>query len=74
LASKPAQASGSITNVSNRDPNWQMGYIGSRTRWNITSQFYMGVDVIYTKLYRDVYRESRQNGSAAVRARGRRAA
>ena len=47
----PTQASGSITNVTNCDPNWQMGYIGTRTQWNITSQFYMGVDILYTKMY-----------------------
>ena len=46
-----AMASGSITNVTNCDPNWQMGYVGTRTQWNITSQFYMGVDVLYTKIY-----------------------
>ena len=46
-----AMASGSIANMTNCDPNWQMGYVGTRTQWNITSQFYMGVDVLYTKLY-----------------------
>ena len=44
-------ASGSLANMTNCDPNWQMGYVGTRTQWNITSQFYMGVDVLYTKLY-----------------------
>ena len=51
IANFPTQQSGSITNVTNCDPNWQMGYIGTRTQWNITSQFYMGVDVLYTKMY-----------------------
>jgi hypothetical protein len=52
IANFPTQQSGSITNVTNCDPNWQMGYIGTRTQWNITSQFYMGVDVVlYTKMY-----------------------
>ena len=37
--------------MTNCDPNWQMGYVGTRTQWNITSQFYMGVDVLYTKMY-----------------------
>ena len=46
-----AMASGSLANMTNCDPNWQMGYVGTRTQWNITSQFYMGVDVLYTKLY-----------------------
>jgi porin-like protein len=51
IANFPTQQSGSITNVTNCDPNWQLGWIGTRTQWNITSQFYMGVDVIYTKMY-----------------------
>ena len=51
IANFPTQASGSITNVTNCSPNWQMGYVGTRTQWNITSQFYMGVDVLYTKMY-----------------------
>ena len=51
IANFSTQQSGSLTNVTNCDPNWQMGYIGTRTQWNITSQFYMGVDVIYTKMY-----------------------
>jgi hypothetical protein len=46
-----AMASGSIANMTNCDPNWQKAFIGTRTQWNITSQFYLGVDVIYTKLY-----------------------
>ena len=45
IANFPTQQSGSITNVTNCDPNWQMGYVGTRTQWNITSQFYMGVGV-----------------------------
>src|ERR1700730_7577338 len=51
LANFPTQQSGSITNVTNCDPNWQLGWIGTRTQWNITSQFYMGVDVRYSKMY-----------------------
>jgi hypothetical protein len=46
-----AQASGSLASMTNCDPNWQIGYVGSRTQWNVTSQFYMGVDILYTKLY-----------------------
>ena len=30
--------------------NWNTWWIGSRTQWNITKDFYMGVDVIYQKL------------------------
>jgi hypothetical protein len=32
------------------DNNWQTAWIGSRTQWNITKDFYMGVDVLYQKL------------------------
>ena len=46
-----SMASGSLSNVQNCDPNWQTGYIGTRTQWNVTSQFYMGVDILYTKMY-----------------------
>jgi len=30
--------------------NFQYWAVGSRTQWNVTPQFYMGVDVVYTKL------------------------
>jgi hypothetical protein len=30
--------------------NWQEWQIGSRTQWNVTKDFYMGVDVVYYKL------------------------
>ena len=29
--------------------NWNQWNIGSRTQWNITKDFYVGVDVIYSK-------------------------
>ena len=32
------------------DNNWNYWWIGSRTQWNVTKDFYMGVDVLYTKL------------------------
>jgi hypothetical protein len=32
------------------DNNWQTYWIGSRTQWNVTKDFYMGVDVLYSKL------------------------
>jgi hypothetical protein len=32
------------------DMNWQTWWIGSRTQWNVTKDFYMGVDVLYSKL------------------------
>jgi hypothetical protein len=42
---------GTLFGMSNCDPNFAIGYFGSRTQWNVTSQFYMGFDILYTKLY-----------------------
>jgi Porin subfamily len=39
---------GVVTNGCNND--WQTWWIGSRTQWNVTKDFYMGVDVMYSKL------------------------
>ena len=30
--------------------NWQVWQVGSRTQWNVTKDFYMGVDVAYYRL------------------------
>jgi hypothetical protein len=32
------------------DNNWNTYWVGSRTQWNVTKDFYMGVDVLYQKL------------------------
>jgi hypothetical protein len=32
------------------DQNWNTWWVGSRTQWNVTKDFYMGVDVLYQKL------------------------
>ncbi len=32
------------------DNNWQTWWVGTRTQWNVTKDFYMGVDVLYSKL------------------------
>jgi len=32
------------------DNDWSLWFIGSRTQWNVTSSFYMGVDVMYENL------------------------
>jgi len=32
------------------DNDWSFWHIGSRTQWNITKDFYMGVDVLYSAL------------------------
>jgi hypothetical protein len=39
---------GVVTNGCNQD--WSTWWIGSRTQWNVTKDFYMGVDVLYSKL------------------------
>ena len=30
--------------------NWQTWWLGSRTQWNVTKDFYLGLDVLYSKL------------------------
>jgi Porin subfamily len=32
------------------DNDWSTWWIGSRTQWNVTKDFYMGIDVMYAKL------------------------
>jgi hypothetical protein len=32
------------------DNNWQSWWVGSRTQWNVTKDFYMGLDVAYLKM------------------------
>ncbi|MFZ0069199.1 MAG: porin, partial [Pseudolabrys sp.] len=32
------------------DSNWQTYWVGTRTQWNITKDFYMGLDVMYSKM------------------------
>ena len=32
------------------DNNWNWWWIGTRTQWNVTKDFYLGVDVAYTKI------------------------
>jgi Porin subfamily len=32
------------------DNNWSTWWLGSRTQWNVTKDFYMGLDVMYSKL------------------------
>jgi hypothetical protein len=32
------------------DNDWQTWWVGSRTQWNVTKDFYMGLDVLYTKI------------------------
>ena len=32
------------------DMNWQTWWVGSRTQWNVSKDFYMGVDILYQKM------------------------
>jgi hypothetical protein len=32
------------------DNDWSTWWIGSRTQWNVTKDFYLGIDVIYARL------------------------
>jgi hypothetical protein len=32
------------------DNDWQTWWVGSRTQWNVTKDFYMGLDVMYAKI------------------------
>ena len=61
--------------MTNCDPNWSFAYVGSRTQYNFTSEFYMGIDFTYQKLstafgglanYRAVGGTPRQTGSIAA--------
>ncbi len=31
--------------------DWSTWWLGSRTQWNVTKDFYLGVDVMYAKLH-----------------------
>ena len=37
--------------VSTCNMDWSTWWIGSRTQWNITKDFYMGFDTMYSKLH-----------------------
>ena len=30
--------------------DWNTWWLGTRTQWNVTKDFYMGLDVMYSKL------------------------
>jgi hypothetical protein len=32
------------------DNDWSTWWVGSRTQWNVTKDFYMGLDVLYARL------------------------
>jgi len=39
-----------IANATQCNPDFQVWAIGSRSQWNVTKDFYVGLDVIYMKL------------------------
>ncbi|HZN29145.1 MAG TPA: porin [Xanthobacteraceae bacterium] len=62
---------GAVTAMTNCDPDWAIAYIGSRTQYNFTPEFYMGVDVLYTKLSTAFAGQAFFNGVAGLpRPRG----
>ena len=49
------------------DNNWTSWWIGSRTQWNVTKDFYMGLDVAYLKVAgHDLRRMAYSTGTAAI--------
>jgi len=50
LTTAPAMASGTISNLTNCNSDFSYWSLGSRTQWNLTKDFYMGVDVMYSQL------------------------
>jgi Porin subfamily len=52
------------------DADWQTWWIGSRTQWNITKDFYMGLDVMYSKLQSATASVSVTQGPLALAANG----
>lgn len=49
-AGQTALASGTLNGQADCNPDWSFWQIGSRTQWNVTKDFYMGFDVVYTRL------------------------
>ena len=41
---------GNLSPAPGYDNDWSTWWLGSRTQWNVTKDFYMGVDVMYAKL------------------------
>jgi Porin subfamily len=56
-------------NSNSCDPNYSFWQVGSRTQWNITKDFFMGVDVTYTHL-NTAYQGSNNSGTAVYQAVG----
>jgi porin-like protein len=61
----------SLTVITNGcDFNWNTWWVGSRTQWNVTKDFYMGVDVLYSKLQTANLGNSLTLGATAINAGG----
>jgi hypothetical protein len=55
---------GVVTNGCDND--WQTWWIGSRTQWNVTKDFYLGVDVMYSRLQSATFGVSPTRGALAL--------
>ena len=49
-AAAPGTRGSNAVAMAGCDNDWSTWWLGSRTQWNITSDFYMGVDVLYQQL------------------------
>ena len=49
--------------------NWNTWWVGSRTQWNVTKDFYMGLDVLYSKMQSATWFAD-STGSFAINAAG----
>ena len=51
LCSLQGDGNGGVNALANAgcDNNWTVWWIGSRTQWNVTKDFYLGLDAAYLK-------------------------
>ena len=71
VANQVNLTAGAVTAMTNCDPDWAIAYIGTRTQYNFTSEFYMGFDVLYTKISTAFAGQAFFTGAAGVtRPRG----
>jgi hypothetical protein len=50
ICANPSGGAGTISNLSNCDPDFRSWWVGTRTQWTLDRGFYLGVDVLYQKL------------------------
>jgi Porin subfamily len=60
----------SLTNDTACNPGYSEWGFGSRTQWNVTKDFYMGVDVYYVKLQPEMSGTVFVNGSVGAKPGG----